>query len=529
MARKRKRPGPATPLRSQERRFSIPPRTVLLLCLLVFLVLALLSFDPKPFLGGDNATYILLAKGMLQGKGFRDIWAPGMPAHTQYPFGFPLLLTPFVGLFPNSVVPIKLFILALALASLWLVWVLGKDAWPDEERLFLAALLALSPALIEFSHWELSEVPYLCVSFLALFLLQGREGEWKDWRFWLGVIAMAFAYHIRTAGIALVVSLPVYLILRRRWASFGITLAGLFLLLFPWALRNRGVSHQGGYIQQLLLKDTYNPALGYTGISDLISRFGANLKIYALQVVPGFLFPGLGEAQAGGIVTLIGFLLVLLCLWGLIVQIRRKLGLIPIYLVCYLGVALLWPSVWSDRRFLLPVLPLILAVFITGCFSLSGVLWKQKPKVIGIVLIAFSGLMALRANIAVIPGQVNDNLAYIRGDEFAGYPEPWVTFFQAADWVKEHSGPEAIVVSRKPTLFCLRAGRQSFIYPFSPNPDTVLDAIKSNHADFIVVDPFGGTTQRFLIPAIQPHVPERFEVVYQTSEPATYVLKVKSP
>ena len=529
MAKKRARPAPPTPLRSPERRFSIPGRTALYIFLGVFLILALLSFDPKPFLGGDNATYILLAKGLVQGQGFRDIWAPGMPPHTQYPFGFPLLLTPFVAAFPGPVIPMKFFVLALALVSLILVHALAKEAFPEGQRLALMALLALSPSYLQFSHWVLSEVPYLCVSFLGLFLLKDREDALKDWRFWLGLLAIAFAYHIRTTGIALVAALPLYLLLKRQWKAIGITFIVLFLLLLPWALRNRGLSHEGGYLQQFFLKDSYNPALGYATLSDFISRFGTNLKIYALGVVPGFLFPPLGERPGGGILVVVGLLTSGLCLWGLWAQAKQKLLLSHVYLVCYLGVALLWPSVWSDFRFLLPVLPLVLSLYVSGSFSLSGILWKLRPRVIGTLLVVLSALTALWVVLAGIPGQVTNTMAYLRGDEFAGYPEPYVTFFQAADWVKANTNPEAVVVSRKPTLFYLRAERQSFLYPFSPDPDSLSASIEKNRADYILVDQVSGTTQRYLIPALRPGIPDRYELVHQTPEPATYILRIKRP
>jgi len=527
MAKKRVKPAPTQTLRSPERRFSIPRRTVLYLCLGVFVLLVLLSFDPKPFLGGDNATYILLAKGLVQGKGFRDIWAPGMPPHTQYPFGFPLFLAPFVAAFPHPLIPMKLFVFLLAFISLLLVHALSKQTLPQEQSLFLLALTCLSPTLIEFSHWVLSEVPYLGVSFLALFLLKDREDSWKDWRFWLGVVAVAFAYHIRTAGIALVAALPLYVLIKRRWAAFGISLLSLFLLLLPWVLRNRGLSHEGGYLQQFLLKEPYNPALGYATLSDFIGRFGMNLKIYALQVLPGFIFPPLGEAQPGGIATLIGLALTVLCLWGLVAQGRENIRLTHVYLVCYLGVSLLWPSVWSDRRFLLPVLPLLLGIFISGTFSLSGILWKQKPKILGTILISLSGFTALWVNLTIIPSQMNNTMAYMQGDEFAGYPEPYVTFFQAADWIKANTEPNAVVISRKPTLFYLRAERPSFIYPFTPSPESLASAIEKNRAGYIVVDQVSGTTQRYLIPALRPGIPARYELIYQTPEPATYVLRIK--
>ncbi len=529
MAKKRVKPAATQTLRSPERRFSIPGRTALYILLGIFLILALLSFDPKPFLGGDNATYILLAKSLVEGKGFRDIWAPGMPPHTQYPFGFPLLLTPFVATFPHPVIPMKLFVSALALVSLILVHALAKDALPEGQHLALMALLALSPALLQFSHWVLSEVPYLCISFLGLFLLKNREAHFKDWRFWLGLIAIAFAYHIRTAGIALVIALPLFLLLKRQWKAAGITLIALFLLLLPWALRNRGLPREGGYLQQFFLKDAYTPALGYASLSDFLSRFVTNLKIYALGVVPGFLFPPLGETASGGLLVLIGLLASALCLWGLFSQARQRLLPSHVYLVCYLGVALLWPSVWSDFRFLLPILPLILGVFLSGAFSLSGILWKVKPKAIGAFLVVLSALTALWVVLAGIPGQVTNTMAYLRGDEFAGYPEPYVTFFQAADWVKANTEPNAVVISRKPTLFYLRSERQSFLYPFTPSPESLASAIEKNRADYILVDQVSGTTQRYLIPALRPGIPERYELVHQTPEPATYVLHVKLP
>jgi hypothetical protein len=210
-----------------------------------------------------------------------------------------------------------------------------------------------------------------------------------------------------------------------------------------------------------------------------------------------------------------------------VAQGRENIRLTHLYLVCYLGVSLLWPSVWSDRRFLLPVLPLLLGIFISGTFSFSGILWKQKPKILGTILISLSGFSALWVNLTIIPSQVNNTMAYMQGDEFAGYPEPYATFFQAADWIKQNTPSNAVVISRKPTLFYLRAERQSFIYPFSPAPESLASAIEKNQVEYIIVDQVSGTTQRYLIPALRPGIPAHYELIYQTPEPATYILRVK--
>ncbi|MGC9314341.1 MAG: hypothetical protein ACP5G4_01800, partial [bacterium] len=47
-------------------------------------------------------------------------------------------------------------------------------------------------------------------------------------------------------------------------------------------------------------------------------------------------------------------------------------------------------------------------------------------------------------------------------------------------------------------------------------------------ADYVLIDRISGTTQAYLIPAIQAY-PHRFQLVHQTQEPATYVMKVLPP
>ncbi|MGB9721929.1 MAG: hypothetical protein ACPL28_10685, partial [bacterium] len=56
--------------------------------LLIYTILSLLLFDPKLFTGGDNAVYIILAESITTGKGYKNIYLPEQPPHTQYPPGF---------------------------------------------------------------------------------------------------------------------------------------------------------------------------------------------------------------------------------------------------------------------------------------------------------------------------------------------------------------------------------------------------------------------------------------------------------
>lgn len=398
-------------------------RTYLSIILGLLVLLAILSFDPKPFMGGDNAAYMILAKSISQGTGYKELWTPGTPRHTSYPPGFPLMLAPFWVL-PHPLIAMKLFIMGLGLLCIILVHRLFRNN-------YLTALFAISPVFVEFSHWVLSEIPYLAVSLLALWLLSG-----KGWRFRVGVLAVAATFYVRTIGIALVVAVPVYFLLMRRWKDCGLSTLCLAVLISPWLLWGRG----GGYGQQFFLLNPYDLSAGFATLPQFGLRIWQNLLIYGINVIPGFIFP------FGGVLIL--GLLVL----GFVVGIRRGVQIWQIYLLAYLVIALLWPPVWSDRRFLLPVLPLLLCLFISGVFSI-------RPRIIGKALIGLSALSLLWGTLSIIPNQVRDNIAYLHGDEFAGYPNDFREFYQMADKISVEPGTK--IICRKPTLLYLRTGLQS--------------------------------------------------------------------
>lgn len=68
---------PAEPRQAKAIVPSLLERRGFLFILIGFLLLALLLLDPKPFLGGNNATYIILARSILSGQGYCDLSAPG--------------------------------------------------------------------------------------------------------------------------------------------------------------------------------------------------------------------------------------------------------------------------------------------------------------------------------------------------------------------------------------------------------------------------------------------------------------------
>src|SRR5690606_34523694 len=94
------------------------------------------------------------------------------------------------------------------------------------------------------------------------------------------------------------------------------------------------------------------------------SRMWANNSRYTLVHLP-MLLVGNGRGMYGALG--VGVALLALAGWGS--RLRRP-GLPELFLPLYIGLLYVWPAVWAGERFLLPVLPLVLAY---GAHALAAV------------------------------------------------------------------------------------------------------------------------------------------------------------
>jgi len=144
--------------------------------LLAYVLISILLFDPKPFLGGDNAVYVILAESIVQGKGYRDLHIVGEPPHTTYPPGMALLFAPFVAVFGRNLILLKFVIVLVGLAGYWFFLKITQGISPPFVSKYASCLYLATPPLILYNHWCLSEIPYLTASLGAIwFVLKGEK------------------------------------------------------------------------------------------------------------------------------------------------------------------------------------------------------------------------------------------------------------------------------------------------------------------------------------------------------------------
>jgi len=103
-------------------------------------------------------------------------------------------------------------------------------------------------------------------------------------------------------------------------------------------------------------------------------------------------------------------------------------------------------------------------------------------------------------------------------------PDNWAQYLTMAEWVADHTAPETVVACRKPVLFHLHSGRQTVIYKFTEDSEVLIEDLKHNGVDFVVLDELGYTSQqRYLLPAVAEHG-DVFPPVHKLRNPNTWLM-----
>ena len=479
------------------------------------LILGFLVFEPTLFPGGDNAGYLILGDALRSGEGYRDIYLPGTPLHAKYPPLLPLLLAGLAWL--GGVGVAKVAMLLITSTAVWGTARLGQRWVGDGPALLAAGVLAVNPTLLEYGHYVLSEAPFTLFVVLALWasLRDDRRGAT------LAMVAAVGAFATRSAGMSLLVAFPLAWFLNgRRWraAAGAATAVGA---LSTWALYQRwAAADQPGYLAELLLVDPYTPSAGTVGFGGLLARTAENCWGYVSRVLPETF---LGAGGGGdGVRIVLGLAIAAAALAGWAIRSRQRMETPEVFAVLYAGLIAAWPSVWTDRRFLLPLVPIILLLSFAALWKLppSPGRWAKwaAPAVIATMSLAW----VFRA----IPDRLACSNSY-RVERPCNLPE-YESFYAAARWARDNTHPEAIIANRKPRLFYWYARRRGAVFPFSSDPAVVMNGLGEMGADYVVVGWLSRSTDMYLIPAMRTHE-ARFETAYMAGDPPTGIFRVVLP
>lgn len=151
---------------------------------LIIFAAGVLAFDFGLFLGGDNFSYMILSQSIAKFGAYRNIHLPGNPHHVLYPPIYPLVLCLFHFFLRESIIfPKLLNLFLLVIASFFFARILNlqKNRWIISKNLipWFCMIIGISPLLLSYSHWILSEIPFLCISLLSIYFFYRYREEKK--------------------------------------------------------------------------------------------------------------------------------------------------------------------------------------------------------------------------------------------------------------------------------------------------------------------------------------------------------------
>jgi hypothetical protein len=463
-------------------RYAVPALIVLLVAVPIYV----LRLDHVAGMVIDDAWYVMLAKGLAEGRGYQLINAPidGIPP--GYPPGFPALLSLIFHLnpdFPGNVWLLK----SVSMAAMFGVatlsyWYLHRLRHLPVHLAALAALgIATTPAFVFLATSTVMSECVFTLAQLAVVVVADRAiraSPGLGWRLAaLAGLLGAGTVLIRSVGVAVVAAVFCGFVKERQWKRVSAFMVVVAVCLGPWLMYARAHAptaehqqiHRGslvyGYGDQFWMRFAGSASSGRVTAADLPDRAATNLmdvfgrsfvgiftpvvlrsveesgeELVFLGRQVGWTFIGFGGMPA---TIALSFVLGGVVVWGFVRTVRERATVAEYLVPISLLITLFWPF-WSFR-FVLPLTPFLYLYFVRGLTQAAAA---------RVVLLVVIGL------------NLFDHAGYIaRARSDRPVPVDWIAMFQeldtTLDWMKANLDPDAVVAATNPALVHLRTGHKT--------------------------------------------------------------------
>ena len=431
-------------------------------------LMSIVMFDAKVSLSGDDCDYILAAD---------DFWHHFIfPTH--HGSLYPIVLSPFVGLFGYKLVLLKFLSVIFTVGSFWFFYKAFERRIPSAVLIPAMLLAAVCSYIFFYAGYTYSEPLFMLLQSVYLYFFSRHfwmkddipnytlRNDWKKY-LTLGALTLAMGM-TREIGFCVIGVVILYFAVKGRWKNLLYTVGAALLMLAVFYLI-KGIlwpnASAGHSFTNLMAKDYYNPNAGMEDASGLMVRFWDNSRIY----LSAFLCQMLGivpetpsnwfDADAGR--TVVIYVVYFAAL--VIIMVRRNTPLL--FAGLYAGVLnfasfIVLQTIWAQDRLIMIYYPLIL-VFLLGAlyYAFSAERLRRFFIVYPVVL-----LILLSGTLNITRNRVGRTLPVLQqnlllGDPLYGFTPDWQNFIKASQWVATNTEKDAVIVSRKPSMSKVYTGR----------------------------------------------------------------------
>jgi hypothetical protein len=395
--------------------------------------------------GQDDGVYMVSAKSLAAGDGYRQANLPGHPYATKYPPLFPLFLSIAWRLepdFPRTLVtasilqdcllPVYLALLLLVLRQIGLSWL---------RTFLIASMMFVSFSFVFLAVTLYSELLFGCFLLAAIWAIErAAVAESVRWAVFGGLLT-GLAYLTRNAALPMLAAVPIFFFLRKRLRLSLFFFAVALPIALGWHVW--GAFHASAVVKTPYL-DEYLRVIRATGLGPhLLSQ----LATLSASIAEAFL-PGIIEFLHG--LPLHHMVLAAVISGWVRIGRRRQWPLFLIFAALYLAMITCW---WFQGlgRLIVPVWPMVLVGIAEEASHFAGLVSqsvkrKAAPRW---VLVALGVYLVIR-NDVVTWQKAESVYAVERGQRAKDR--------QAYAWIAEHAGDGSIVMAWKDTVAYLYTG-----------------------------------------------------------------------
>ncbi len=405
----------------------------------------------------DDGVYLISARALAAGEGYRFTHLPGAPAAVHFPPGWPLLLAVLWKAWPDFPANLAMFryvnpALAAAAAALACAYGIRRLRIAPAVAVVATVVFAATLPVLTLYGVLFAEPLFLLVSIGALFTADRAVREGGAASAALAGVLAGVAALVRSTGLAFLAAIPMALLFARRRRDAAVAFGVMLAFVVPWQL------WATVHAQELAppLRGNYGPYLPW--LLDAVRERGAPFllaiaaeNVQALQRTLAVVFFPVGVRPVRPLLVV---LLVVVFALGFHAVWRRSRAFCCAA-AAYAVIVLFWP--YAPDRFAWAVWPLAGLVLAAGALE-AGLLarFAGLPR----------GARAACAALAAVAAVAVAGAAFYTA---RGVSRGWADIAQRrnaerlapiAEWVNAHTAPDDVVAADGDPLIHLYTGRR---------------------------------------------------------------------
>lgn len=466
---------------------------------------------------------------------YREVYAPDAPFHVLYPPGYPAFLAGLTTVVGESFDVAALASVLFGVGTLALTFLIVRRVWSAWGATVVVGLLALNPFLVDVNSRPVSEPLFMLLSMAALYLAlePTRRNDVG------AIVAATAATLVRGVGVPLLAGLGIYWLLQRRFRAAFLLAAVAGAAAGPWYVwtmvapqKYVGASYAADFAQGDL-QGQEGPFHADPGprrappplLLRAVTRIGRNGQMYAVSETPRQLgtpaIPGTPlDNLVFGSVMGVGLLVGLAVCWK-----RWNLGVL--YAVAFGALLLVWP--WVAGRFLIPLLPVLVALLVVGAATLGRRLWSRGEW----VAVGAVAAVLLTGSAGRLVPLVKAGARCDRTDPLPRSPscvdDRVGRLMDVVAYVRDSLPPEARLFTSQPHLVYLYSGRQAVQRePVATyDGEAFLDYLRRAGVEYLILSGVHPLDARKM-PDLLEQVCGSFTVI-RAYPPYNYLLRLEAP